>query len=80
MQLIVDLKHQLDSTFVVVTHNIELARQISDYIGLLFRRNLVTFGTNDEMFDSEVPVVNQFLHGLTEGPIGMSEEADARSD
>jgi phospholipid/cholesterol/gamma-HCH transport system ATP-binding protein len=75
--LILDLQHQLQSTFLVVTHNIELAQQISDYIGLLFRRNLVTFGTNEEMFNSKIPVVNQFLHGLTEGPIGMSEEEDA---
>jgi phospholipid/cholesterol/gamma-HCH transport system ATP-binding protein len=77
MNLIIDLKEQLTSTFVVVTHNIELAHFIADYIGLLFRRNLVTFGTRDEMFNSEIPVVGQFLHGKTEGPIGMSEEQDA---
>jgi phospholipid/cholesterol/gamma-HCH transport system ATP-binding protein len=77
MDLIVQLSDQLDSTFIVVTHNIELAEYISDYIGLLFRRGLVTFGTNHEMFNSEIPVVNQFLHGRTEGPIGMSEEEDA---
>jgi phospholipid/cholesterol/gamma-HCH transport system ATP-binding protein len=78
--LIVELQKQLGATFVVVTHNIDLARDISEYIGLLFRRRLVTFGTNEEMFNSEVAVVNQFLHGLTEGPIGMSEEEDAPSD
>jgi phospholipid/cholesterol/gamma-HCH transport system ATP-binding protein len=78
--LIVELQKQLGATFVVVTHNIDLARDISDYIGLLFRRRLVTFGTNHAMFNSDVSVVNQFLHGLTEGPIGMSEEEDAPSD
>ena len=32
----IDSFHQLGSTFLVVTHNIELAEKISDYIGLLF--------------------------------------------
>ena len=28
------------------------------------------------MFESDIPVVRQFLAGDTEGPIGMSEEKD----
>jgi hypothetical protein len=28
------------------------------------------------MFESDIPVVRQFLAGDTDGPIGMSEEAD----
>ena len=43
---------------------------------MLYRRNLVQFGPAKEMFDSEIPVVRQFLAGATEGPIGMSEEKD----
>jgi phospholipid/cholesterol/gamma-HCH transport system ATP-binding protein len=74
--LIVDLKKQLGSTMIVVTHHIPSAEQIADYIGLLFRRNLVHFGPAHEMFNSENPVVKQFLAGATEGPIGMSEEKD----
>ncbi|MBA2724603.1 MAG: hypothetical protein H0U53_01320 [Actinobacteria bacterium] len=29
------------------------------------------------MFESDIPVVRQFLSGNTEGPIGMSEEKDS---
>jgi hypothetical protein len=29
------------------------------------------------MFESDIPVVRQFLAGDTEGPIGMSEEKDS---
>ncbi|MEX0657774.1 MAG: ABC transporter ATP-binding protein [Egibacteraceae bacterium] len=76
-ELITQLKEELDSTFVVVTHNIPTARNIADYIGMLFRRNLVMFGQTEELFSSDKAVVNQFLHGRTMGPIGMSEEADA---
>lgn len=76
-ELIMELKAELESTFVVVTHNIPTARNISDYIGMLFRRNLVMFGETEELFSSDKAVVNQFLHGKTIGPIGMSEEQDA---
>jgi hypothetical protein len=50
---------------------------VADYIGMLYRRNLVRFGPAREMFESDIPVVRQFLAGDTEGPIGMSEEKDS---
>lgn len=74
--LILDLKKELGSTMLVVTHHIPSAEQIADYIGLLFRRHLVTFGPKTDMFASVHPVVKQFLAGATLGPIGMSEEKD----
>ena len=76
-ELIIDLNRQLNSTFIVVTHDIATARRVADYIGMLYRRNLVRFGPAKDMFNSEIPVVRQFLSGDTEGPIGMSEEKDA---
>ena len=75
-ELVIDLKEKLGATMIIVTHHIPSARQIADYIGLLFRRRLVSFGPAQDMFDSENPVVKQFLAGSTEGPIGMSEEKD----
>ncbi|MGH2819925.1 MAG: ABC transporter ATP-binding protein [Actinomycetota bacterium] len=75
-ELIIDLNRQLNSTFMVVTHDIATARRVADYIGMLYRRNLVRFGPAREMFDSDIPVVRQFLAGDTDGPIGMSEEKD----
>jgi phospholipid/cholesterol/gamma-HCH transport system ATP-binding protein len=75
-ELVIDLKEKLGATMVIVTHHIPSARQIADYIGLLFRRRLVSFGPAQDMFDSKDPVVKQFLAGATEGPIGMSEEKD----
>jgi len=75
--LTVDLKKRLGPTIIIVTHHIDTARTIPDYIGLIFARKLVKFGTRDEMFNSKEAVVRQFLTGSTEGPIGMSEEKDA---
>ena len=77
-ELILDLNRQLGATFIVVTHDIATARRVADYIGMLYLRNLVKFGPAEEMFDSDIAVVKQFLAGATKGPIGMSEEADER--
>ncbi|MDP9091672.1 MAG: ATP-binding cassette domain-containing protein [Actinomycetota bacterium] len=76
-QLIVDLNAQTDSTFLIVTHDIGLARTVPDNVGMLFRRELVMFGPREVLLTSEEPVVKQFLNGRKEGPIGMSEEKDA---
>ena len=76
-QLIVDLNAVTDSTFLIVTHDIGLARTVPDNLGMLFRRELVMFGPREVLLTSEEPVVKQFLNGRKEGPIGMSEEKDA---
>jgi phospholipid/cholesterol/gamma-HCH transport system ATP-binding protein len=79
-ELVLDLKAQTGATMIIVTHHIPSAAQIADYIGLLFRRRLVSFGPKEDMFTSQDPVVKQFLAGATEGPIGMSEEKDRPTD
>ncbi len=71
-----DIVSESDTTIVIVTHHIPSAQQVADYVGLLFRRNLVAFGTVDDMFNSWYAPCQQFLHGITDGPIGMSEERD----
>ncbi len=43
-QLFLDVNAQIDATFLIVTHNINLARTVPDNIGMLFRKELVMFG------------------------------------
>jgi phospholipid/cholesterol/gamma-HCH transport system ATP-binding protein len=71
-----DITRELGSTIIIVTHHIPSAQQVADWVGMLFRRNLVAFGRVDDMFNSWYTPCQQFLHGITEGPIGMSEERD----
>jgi phospholipid/cholesterol/gamma-HCH transport system ATP-binding protein len=75
-QLFVDVNAQTDATFLIVTHNINLARTVPDNIGMLFGKRLVMFGPREVLLTSEEPVVKQFLNGRMDGPIGMSEEKD----
>jgi phospholipid/cholesterol/gamma-HCH transport system ATP-binding protein len=76
-ELIRDLNSELGTSMVVVTHDISTTRRVADYIGMIAKQHLVKFGTAKEMFDSDHPVVRQFLAGDTDGPIGMAEEKDA---
>ncbi|WP_116110461.1 ABC transporter ATP-binding protein [Amycolatopsis ruanii] len=75
-QLFIDVNAQIDATFLIVTHNINLARTVPDNLGMLFRKELVMFGPREVLLTSEEPVVKQFLNGRMDGPIGMSEEKD----
>ena len=76
-QLFLDINAQTDATFLIVTHNINMARTVPDNLGMLFRRELVMFGPREVLLTSEEPVIKQFLNGNMNGPIGMSEEKDA---
>ncbi|MEU7812032.1 ATP-binding cassette domain-containing protein [Pseudonocardia sp. NPDC049154] len=75
-QLILDLNAQTDSTFLIVTHDINTAQTVPDNIGMLYRKHLAMFGPREVLLTSEDPVVSQFLNGRRQGPIGMSEEKD----
>lgn len=68
-QLILDLNNRLGVTVVTVTHEMDSAFRIADRMGLLDRGRFVAFGTPDEMRNSTDPLVRQFVHGLTEGPL-----------
>jgi phospholipid/cholesterol/gamma-HCH transport system ATP-binding protein len=76
-QLFLDINAATDATFLIVTHNINMARTVPDNLGMLFRRELVMFGPREVLLTSEEPVIKQFLNGNMNGPIGMSEEKDA---
>nr|WP_239029255.1 ABC transporter ATP-binding protein [Pseudonocardia acidicola] len=75
-QLIIDLNAMTDSTFLIVTHDINTAQTVPDNIGMLYRKHLAMFGPREVLLTSEEPVVAQFLNGRRQGPIGMSEEKD----
>lgn len=68
-ELIRDLNKKVGVTTVVVTHEMDSAKRIADRMVLLDRGRFVVSGTVTEMFESTDPLVRQFVHGLTEGPL-----------
>jgi phospholipid/cholesterol/gamma-HCH transport system ATP-binding protein len=68
-QLIIDLNEKLGVTTVVVTHEMDSAFRIADRMVLLDRGKFIVSGTPQEMRDHTDPLVRQFVHGLTVGPL-----------
>ncbi|MGH9047245.1 MAG: ABC transporter ATP-binding protein [Acidimicrobiales bacterium] len=79
-ELIVAMQHESKATFFIITHNIESVMRVADYLGVLFRSHLVRFASKEEMLATDDPVINQFLAGRPDGPIGMDEMADSGDD
>lgn len=71
-ELIIRTKQQLGSTFFVISHDIEGAFRIADYIGMLYMGELIQFGTRDEIKNSKHPVLQQFFNRTVEGPMKVA--------
>ncbi len=70
-ELLLDRHAECGGTMVVVTHNIALARLVSDHVSVLWRGRVVLDGAADEVFGSDDPFVQQLLAGSVDGPLGM---------
>ncbi len=69
--LIVDCVKRLGSTALAITHDMASAARIGDRAAMLYRGRIVWEGPAPELMHSGNPVVQQFTHGLREGPIQM---------
>jgi phospholipid/cholesterol/gamma-HCH transport system ATP-binding protein len=69
--LILDMHERHKGTYLVVTHDIQTARKVSDYVGLIWKGEVVHYGEAEHAFNSEDPFVRQFLSGNSAGPLGM---------
>ncbi|MGQ0575702.1 MAG: ABC transporter ATP-binding protein [Pseudonocardia sp.] len=69
--IIMDVHRQHGGTYLLVTHDIKTARKVSDYVGLIWKGEVVHYGPAEEAFDNPDPFVRQFLAGESAGPLGM---------
>lgn len=67
--LINQLKQDLHVTSVLITHDMVSAYKVADRIAMLYQGRIIEEGTPDEIRKSRNPVVQQFIHGRSEGPI-----------
>lgn len=74
-ELILDMKHKLGVTSIVVTHDVASMRQIADRAALLFKGRIHFIGTPAEFDAAEDPIVRQFIRGEPYGPITDEENA-----
>ena len=65
-KLILRVRDRLDVTSVVVTHDMRSARRLGQRILLLHDKHIYAAGTPDEIFNSQDPVVRQFVEGVSD--------------
>ncbi len=67
--LMLDTQRALKTTYVVITHDINLTYKIADMVAMLHQGRIIEKGTVEEMKANPNPILRQFLEGRAEGPI-----------
>lgn len=67
--LIREVNDALGMTSIVVTHDMAEGCEISDYIAVLGGGKVLGFGSPEELLNSDVPDIVQFMSGNPDGPV-----------
>jgi len=70
-ELIRETHAKFGFTAVIVSHEIPDIFDIAQNVAMLYRGEILQFGTADEIRESTNPVVRQFISGSLDGPIQM---------
>lgn len=70
-QLILDLKHKLGVTSIVITHDMKSAFEISDNLAMLYEGKMQLAAPKEVFKRTQNPYVKQFIEGSAIGPIKM---------
>ncbi len=68
-EMIGTLRKKRGSTIVTVTNDVHRAYQLADRIFLLAQGRLIEGGSPDQVRETELPELKQFVNGLQEGPL-----------
>lgn len=77
VRLIRSINDALGLTSVIVSHDVQEAAAISDYIYVISVGKVVGEGTPDALFNSDSAWVKQFMHAEAEGPVPFHFPAPA---
>ncbi len=67
--LVLETQRALQTTYIVITHDITLTYKIADKIAMLHEGRIIEQGSVEEMKANRNPIVRQFLEGRAQGPI-----------
>jgi phospholipid/cholesterol/gamma-HCH transport system ATP-binding protein len=70
-ELIRKLTDALGASSIVVTHDVQESLKIVDYVYFVSEGKIVAEGTPDDMKNSKVPYVHQFVWGEADGPVAF---------
>ncbi|RLU00843.1 MAG: ATP-binding cassette domain-containing protein [Ketobacter sp.] len=80
VQLIRLLNDALGHTSIVVSHDVQETASIADYIYVVSGGEVIGQGTADEVLNSDLPRVRQFMQGLPDGPVPFHVPAPSLED
>ena len=69
VRLIRELNDSLGATSVIVTHDVQEALDVVDYVYFMADGKVIAQGAPDQIRASHEPFVNQFVNGKLEGPV-----------
>ena len=69
VRLIRELNDSLGATSIIVTHDVQEALGVVDYVYFMAAGRVIARGTPDEIRASDEPFVNQFVNGRRDGPV-----------
>lgn len=71
MQLIRLLNDSLGLTSIIVSHDVQEVSAIADYVYVISGGKVVERGSPEQLDESESAWVQQFMHGLPDGPVAF---------
>lgn len=69
--LIIANSKELGATTITITHDMHSAKKIADKIAMLYEGKIIWFGDVANMYSSNNPYLDQFIHGRSQGPINF---------
>lgn len=75
VKLIKSLNNVLNISSLIVTHDVTEVMSIADYVVILADKCVIGEGSPQEILKHESPLVQQFLQGLSDGPVPFHFEA-----
>jgi len=67
--LMLETQRALKTTYIAITHDIQLTYKIADKVAMLHQGKIVEQGAVEEMKKNPNPLLRQFLTGSAQGPI-----------
>ena len=77
VRLIRSLNDLLGATSIIVTHDVQEALEVVDYVYFMAGGRVIAQGTPEEIRSSPEPFVNQFVNGRRDGPVPFHYAAPA---
>ncbi|GAA5097506.1 ABC transporter ATP-binding protein [Wohlfahrtiimonas larvae] len=80
IRLIKNLNDALDLTSIIVSHDVEEVLSIADYVYILSGGKIIAHGTAEEIKADQNIWVQQFIQGLSDGPVPFNLPTTALKD